>query len=57
MRAAVLYAIEPVWAALIATGVGLAHPTGWLVFGGTALVAGNWIAELGAVRQGGTSEA
>jgi drug/metabolite transporter (DMT)-like permease len=51
VRAAILYAIEPAWAALIAIAVGLADPSPWLIFGGGALLAGNWIAELGAVRR------
>ena len=51
VRAAILYALEPVWAALVAICVGLADPSPWLIFGGGALLAGNWIAELGAVRR------
>lgn len=46
IRAAILYALEPVWAALIALGVGLACADAWLWVGGAALLAGNLIAEL-----------
>lgn len=46
MRAAVLYALEPVWAALAALGMGLAELTPWLLVGGSALLAGNLVAEL-----------
>ncbi len=44
-RAAVLYALEPVWAALIALATGLASADIWLLVGGTALLAGNLLAE------------
>lgn len=47
VRAAILYAIEPVWAALISVGVGADAPDRWLWIGGGALLAGNVIAELG----------
>jgi drug/metabolite transporter (DMT)-like permease len=46
LRAAILYAIEPVWAALIAIGIGQASLGMWLVVGGAALVTGNLVAEL-----------
>lgn len=46
VRAAILYALEPVWASLIALGAGLAHADAWLWIGGGALLAGNLIAEL-----------
>jgi drug/metabolite transporter (DMT)-like permease len=46
VRAAILYAIEPVWAALIALAMGLADANAWLFVGGGALLAGNLIAEL-----------
>jgi len=47
VRAAVLYALEPVWAALIAQGLGMGRVDRWLLLGGGALLAGNLIAELG----------
>lgn len=46
VRAAILYAVEPVWASLAALGLGQADVDRWLVIGGVALVAGNLIAEL-----------
>lgn len=46
VRAAILYAIEPIWAALAALVTGLDRPNLWLFLGGGALVAGNLIAEL-----------
>ncbi len=56
VRAAILYALEPVWATLVALGVGRAAWTPWLFLGGTALLAGNLVAELGPLlrlRPGG----
>jgi drug/metabolite transporter (DMT)-like permease len=47
VRAAILYAIEPVWAALVAIGLGTAAPDRWLWIGGGALLGGNLLAELG----------
>lgn len=47
VRAAILYAIEPVWAALIAIGIGMSVPDRWLWLGGGALLLGNLLAELG----------
>ena len=41
VRAAILYSLEPVWAALIALGLGQVGLSGWLVFGGGMLLAGN----------------
>lgn len=49
VRAAILYAIEPVWTALIGIALGVEKPSGWLLLGGVALLAGNLIAELGPV--------
>ena len=46
VRAAILYAIEPVWASLAAIGLGQSGVDGWLLLGGAALVTGNLIAEL-----------
>lgn len=48
VRAAVLYALEPVWAAAIAIALGLADAGVWLWVGGAALLAGNLVAEAGA---------
>jgi drug/metabolite transporter (DMT)-like permease len=45
LRAAILYALEPVWAAMIAVGGGTEEPTRWLYLGGGALLAGNLVAE------------
>jgi len=45
VRAAILYALEPVWAALIAIGGGSELPNQWLYFGGGALLLGNLVAE------------
>lgn len=47
VRAAILYAIEPVWAALAAIGIGMSVPDPWLWVGGGALLLGNLLAELG----------
>jgi drug/metabolite transporter (DMT)-like permease len=47
VRAAILYAVEPVWAALIALALGLAVADRWLWIGGGALLLGNLAAELG----------
>lgn len=47
VRAAILYALEPVWTALIALGLGRGEGDSWLVFGGAALLLGNLTAELG----------
>jgi drug/metabolite transporter (DMT)-like permease len=51
VRAAILYAFEPIWATLF--GIATAHDslTPWFLFGGAALLAGNLIAELGARRE------
>jgi len=47
VRAAILYAIEPVWASVISIAGGLSRPDFWLFAGGGALLAGNVLAELG----------
>lgn len=47
VRAAILYAVEPVWAALMAVIWGNVQIDFWLVLGGVALLFGNLIAELG----------
>ena len=46
VRAAIIYAIEPVWATLIAVAIGMEHPSRWLYFGGAGLLAGNLVAEV-----------
>lgn len=46
VRAAILYALEPVWASLVALSMGQADATFWLYLGGGALLVGNLIAEL-----------
>lgn len=48
VRAAVLYALEPVWASAIAIASGYGQAGRWLWIGGTALLAGNLVAEWGA---------
>lgn len=47
VRAAILYALEPVWAACLAITAGMDAADGWLLVGGTALLAGNLVSELG----------
>jgi drug/metabolite transporter (DMT)-like permease len=47
VRAAILYAVEPVWAALVSIAVGADVADRWLWIGGGGLLAGNVIAELG----------
>jgi drug/metabolite transporter (DMT)-like permease len=47
VRAAILYALEPVWAACLAITAGMDAADGWLLVGGGALLAGNIISELG----------
>jgi drug/metabolite transporter (DMT)-like permease len=47
VRAAILYALEPIWTTLIAAALGFGAPGFWLWIGGGALVAGNLIAEYG----------
>jgi drug/metabolite transporter (DMT)-like permease len=56
VRAAILYAIEPVWAALIAVAAGLGRLDGWTWIGGAALLAGNLVAELGVRAAGPGAE-
>ena len=41
VRAAILYSLEPVWAAIIALALGQVGLDGWLMFGGGLLLAGN----------------
>jgi drug/metabolite transporter (DMT)-like permease len=48
VRAAIVYALEPVWTTLIAWAYGFGSPSTWLLAGGSALLLGNLIAEWGA---------
>ena len=50
VRAAILFALEPIWTTLIAMLVGFGRPGFWLWIGGGALIAGNLIAEWGAAH-------
>jgi drug/metabolite transporter (DMT)-like permease len=45
VRAAILYALEPVWAAMVAIGGGSEVPNRWLYIGGGVLLLGNLVAE------------
>ena len=47
VRAAILYALEPVWATIFAVGTGVTEFNFWLLIGGSCLLVGNLIAELG----------
>ena len=47
VRAAILYAMEPIWTTVIAAALGFGLPGFWLWIGGGALLTGNVIAELG----------
>jgi len=51
VRAAILYALEPVWASLIALSIGMGTIDSWLLFGGGALLLGNLVAELGTKKE------
>jgi drug/metabolite transporter (DMT)-like permease len=53
VRAAIIYALEPVWTTLIAAALGLGRPGGWLLVGGGALLAGNVIAEWAEQNEAG----
>jgi drug/metabolite transporter (DMT)-like permease len=46
VRAAILYSLEPIWAALIAVAVGLMSVDPWLLIGGSGLLVGNLIVEV-----------
>ena len=50
VRAAILYALEPVWATIFAVGTGVTDFSFWLLIGGSCLLIGNLIAELGNQR-------
>ena len=47
VRAAILYAFEPIWAALFGIACGMDRLSAWLWVGGSLLLAGNLVAELG----------
>lgn len=47
VRAATLYALEPVWGSLISVLYGMEVIDGWLAVGATALLVGNMVAEIG----------
>ena len=51
VRAAIVYALEPVWTTLVAWGLGMGEPGGWLIVGGSALLLGNLVAEWGAASE------
>ena len=51
VRAAILYALEPVWATIFAVGTGVTEFNFWLLIGGSCLLVGNLIAELGNQRE------
>lgn len=51
VRAAILYALEPIWAALIGVYAGEDRFTAWLLVGGGLLLAGNLVAELAGSRE------
>jgi drug/metabolite transporter (DMT)-like permease len=50
VRAAILFALEPIWTTLIAMLAGFGRPTFWLWIGGGALLVGNLVAEWGAAH-------
>ena len=51
VRAAILYALEPVWATIFAVGTGVTEFNFWLLIGGSFLLVGNLIAEVGNQRE------
>jgi drug/metabolite transporter (DMT)-like permease len=46
IQAAIIYALEPVWATIYGLSLGLDQWTGWILVGGGALFMGNIIVEL-----------
>lgn len=46
VQAAIIYALEPVWATIFALGLGMTSWTGWIAVGGGALLIGNLMVEL-----------
>jgi drug/metabolite transporter (DMT)-like permease len=57
VRAAILFALEPIWTTMIAMIAGFGRPTFWLWIGGGALLAGNLIAEWGVAHDIPSDEA
>ena len=53
VQAAIIYALEPVWATILALGLEMTDWTGWIAIGGSALLAGNLMVEL---RETATTE-
>jgi drug/metabolite transporter (DMT)-like permease len=51
VRAATLYALEPVWGTMISVLYGMEAINGWFALGAGALLAGNLIAELGPKKK------
>jgi drug/metabolite transporter (DMT)-like permease len=51
LRAAIVYAVEPIWALVFGVWRGHDVLTGWLWVGGGLLLAGNLVAELGPRRK------
>ena len=47
VRAAILYSLEPVWATFLAITFDMTEITFWLILGGSSLLIGNLVAELG----------
>ena len=46
VQAAIIYALEPVWATIFALGLDMTPWTGWIAVGGGALLVGNLMVEL-----------
>ena len=46
VQAAIIYALEPVWATIFALGLEMTDWTGWIAVGGSALLVGNLMVEL-----------
>jgi len=46
VQAAIIYALEPVWATIFALSLGMTSWTGWIAVGGGALLIGNLMVEL-----------
>ena len=46
VQAAIIYALEPVWATIFALGLGMTSWTAWIAVGGGALLIGNLMVEL-----------
>ncbi len=46
VQAAIIYALEPVWATVFALGLNMTTWTGWIAVGGGALLVGNLMVEL-----------